>query len=102
MPAASVVHPRFSYRRNKDNTIDAICCFLTAGTADSEAKLHELETAHRCPEDDKISSSMSEVSPRFVLSNPAYGESRKSQQRFLASPGFTVNAPFAYSGLAAA
>jgi hypothetical protein len=66
MPAASVVHPRFSYRRNKDNTIDAICldCFLTAGTADSEAKLHELETAHRCPEDDKMSSCMSEVSPQ--------------------------------------
>jgi hypothetical protein len=62
MPAASVAYPRFSYRRNKDNTVDAIClnCLLTAATADSEAKLHELEVTHRCPEDCKVFSSGSE------------------------------------------
>jgi hypothetical protein len=44
--------PRFSYRRNKDDSIDAICliCFLTAGTAHSEAQLHELEAGHQCQE----------------------------------------------------
>jgi len=51
MPAPSGVLGQFYYRRNKDNSFDAIClsCFLTAANADSVEKLHELEAAHRCP-----------------------------------------------------
>ena len=44
----------FFYRRNSDNTTDAICgfCFLTVASAVSEADLHARESFHRCrPED---------------------------------------------------
>jgi hypothetical protein len=35
----------FAYRHNGDGYIDSICltCYLTAGTADNEAELHEQE-----------------------------------------------------------
>jgi hypothetical protein len=40
----------FSYRRNRDGSIDSIClsCFLTAATADNEAELYEREKSHCC------------------------------------------------------
>ena len=52
--ANHAIQAQFSYRQNKDNSIDSIClrCYLTAGTADSEAELHELEGAHECPKDE--------------------------------------------------
>lgn len=48
--ASNAIPAQFSYRQNKDNSIDSIClrCYLTAATADSMAKLHRLEAAHRC------------------------------------------------------
>jgi len=64
MPAASFAYPQFFYRRNQDNSIDAICswCFLTAATADNEATLHELEAVHQCPQDVPMFSSRSKIS----------------------------------------
>jgi hypothetical protein len=52
MTAASGLEGQFFYRRNQDDSIDAICSsyFLTAATADGEEKLHELEATHRCHE----------------------------------------------------
>jgi hypothetical protein len=45
--------PQFFYRRNSDETIDAICafCFENAATAANEANLHEREAAHICVEE---------------------------------------------------
>ena len=50
---SAIQQAQFSYRQNKDKSIDAIClkCYLTAATADSKAELHELEGAHECPKD---------------------------------------------------
>jgi hypothetical protein len=47
-----VHYHQFFYRINPDKTVDSICafCYLTAATANSQAELHELERAHRCPE----------------------------------------------------
>ena len=40
----------FSYRRNKDGTIDSICnhCYLTVGTALNDSELPEIEHSHTC------------------------------------------------------
>jgi hypothetical protein len=48
--AGIAICSRFAYRRNADETVDAIClkCFLTVATAMSEAELHLHEQAHRC------------------------------------------------------
>lgn len=42
--------PQFYRRVNPDGTVDAICliCYLTAATAESEAELHQQQSAHRC------------------------------------------------------
>jgi hypothetical protein len=47
-------YPQFFYRRNSDNTMDAICgfCFLTVASAESEADLHALESVHQCNQED--------------------------------------------------
>jgi hypothetical protein len=44
----------FHHRVSIDGTIDSIClrCFLTAATAENEADLRELETAHQCANKD--------------------------------------------------
>jgi hypothetical protein len=67
--------PRFAMRRNDDGTIDAIClaCYLTAATAHSEAKLRELEAAHRCPTRDSEA-----VIP---TGSPALSRNRKDAQQ---------------------
>jgi hypothetical protein len=43
---------QFFYRINPDKTVDSICafCYMTAATGETQAELHELERAHRCPE----------------------------------------------------
>lgn len=54
MAATKGSYSQFFYRRNSDNTTDAICgfCFLTVASAESEADLHARESVHQCrPED---------------------------------------------------
>lgn len=40
----------FAIRQNADGSLDAICltCYVTAGTAMSEAELPAIEQAHQC------------------------------------------------------
>ena len=54
MPANKANHPQYFYRRNADNTTDAICgfCFLTVASAESEADLHARESVHECNQED--------------------------------------------------
>jgi hypothetical protein len=48
-----VLNEPFCHRRNNDGTIDSICtrCFVTAGTAQNESELPEIEHNHTCDPD---------------------------------------------------
>jgi hypothetical protein len=54
MAATKGSYYQFFYRRNSDNTTDAICgfCFLTVASGESEADLHARESSHRCRQED--------------------------------------------------
>ena len=49
-PAKSVSFCQFFYRRNSDNSIDAICgyCLLTVATADTETEIQARTSSHVC------------------------------------------------------
>jgi hypothetical protein len=55
---------QFHHRLKADGMIDSIClrCYLTAGSAENEADLRELEAAHQCP--DREPSILTEILPR--------------------------------------
>lgn len=54
MAATQGSYRQFFYRRNDDNTMDAICgfCFLTVASGESEADLPTLECVHHCNQED--------------------------------------------------
>ena len=54
MAATKGCYSQFFYRRNSDNTTDAICgfCFLTVASAQNEADLHARESFHQCKQED--------------------------------------------------
>ena len=54
MAAMKGRYSEYFYRRNAENTIDAICgfCFLTVASAESEADLHARESVHQCNQED--------------------------------------------------
>jgi hypothetical protein len=49
MTQSGASRPRFYYRTNPDDTVDAICafCYLTAATGANEADLRNKEAAHQ-------------------------------------------------------
>jgi hypothetical protein len=61
--------PRFYYRTNPDDTVDAICafCYLTAATAANEADLHKKEVAHQCFGDAVVTKTNDERKPKALL-----------------------------------
>lgn len=50
MAEATLIHPAFAHRTNRDGTIDSICreCFVTVATALWESELDQPEQTHVC------------------------------------------------------
>ncbi len=50
MAEATLIHPVFAHRTNRDGSIDSICreCFVTVATALWESELDQPEHAHFC------------------------------------------------------
>jgi hypothetical protein len=69
MNPSGASRPRFYYRTNPDNTVDAICafCYLTAATAANETDLHNKEAAHQCFGDAAIARIKEQRDPKALL-----------------------------------
>jgi hypothetical protein len=69
MTPSGASRPRFYYRTNPDNTLDAICafCYLTAATAANETDLHNKEAAHQCFGDAVITRIREQRNPKAPL-----------------------------------
>ena len=72
MAATKGSYYQFFYRRNSDNTTDAICgfCFLTVASAESEADLHARESLHKCRQEEIL------VDPRETPTWQGLGHAR--------------------------
>jgi hypothetical protein len=69
MTQSGASRPRFYYRTNPDDTVDAICafCYLTAATAANETDLHNKEAAHQCFGDAVITRTKDQHNPKALF-----------------------------------